>query len=131
MNIKKIGTEFEQELCKALASCGYWVHFLTPNAAGQQPFDIVAVRNGEALVIDCKTCVQNSISFSRLEYNQRFAFELWLKRGNSQPIVAVKHNNTIYWVGFTELKRVGRIKLEPGRIWEELNNEYQRISECK
>lgn len=131
MNIKRIGSEFEIQMCKALASCGYWVHFITPNAAGQQPFDIIAIKDGMALAIDCKTCVQDAITYSRLEDNQVFAFSLWLKRGNAQPIIAVKHDEKIYWVGFTELKQEKRIKLDAGRIWEEVNDEYQRISKSE
>lgn len=127
MNIKKIGTEFEKELCKVLALCGYWVHFITPNAAGQQPFDILAVRKGTPLAIDCKTCVQNSIPYTRLEDDQKTAFELWLIRGNNEPIVAVKHDEKIYRIPYTKLRNEGRVKLTDEYIWAEVSGVYRLI----
>ena len=48
MNNKKIGTQFEQEFCNLLAQHGYWVHFITPDRTGSQPFDVIAVRDGKA-----------------------------------------------------------------------------------
>ena len=92
LNNQLIGHQFELELVAILGRRGYWVHFITPNAAGQQPFDIIAAKNGEAYAIDCKTSVRGSIPFSRLEDNQVYAFELWIARGNNDPIVAVKYD---------------------------------------
>lgn len=112
MTNKKLGTEFEQQVCKKLAHEGYWVHFITPDARGAQPFDIVAVKNGKAFAIDCKTCVSNSISIKRLEDNQIMAFEKWLKCGNEMPLIAVKHDEMLYWIKYDELKNNGSISLK-------------------
>ena len=111
MNNKRIGTAFEQELCKILADKGYWVHFMAPDIRGAQPFDIIAVRNGNAFAIDCKTCSAETFNISRLEDNQITAFERWLKCGNSIPMIAVKHNNKIIFIDYIELKNKRSVKL--------------------
>ena len=115
MNNKKLGNAFEEEVCKLLAQNGYWVHFIVPDARGAQPFDIIAVRDGVARAIDCKTCVAGSFNISRLEANQIMSFELWLKCGNEEPLVAVKHQERIFWIPYSKLKAVGSIKLKAFR----------------
>ena len=44
---KKLGNDFEQELCQILADAGYWVHNFA-NRKNGQPADIIAVKNGKA-----------------------------------------------------------------------------------
>lgn len=105
MNNKQIGAEFERQMCKILAQMGYWVHFITPDARGAQPFDIIAAKDGKALAIDCKTCVSNTFSINRLEDNQISAFELWMKCGNDDPYIAVKHKDNVYMIHYTYLKK--------------------------
>ena len=111
MNNKQLGTEWEHKVCKYLSGNGYWAHFIVPDARGAQPFDIIAVKDGEAYAIDCKTCVANSFNISRLEDNQISAFDLWLKCENNNPLVAVEHNKHLYWIDYTELKKKKSIKL--------------------
>lgn len=117
-NIKQIGNDFEKEVCAMLAQNGYWVHFIVPDARGAQPFDIIAVKGGKALAIDCKTCVANSFNISRLEDNQIMAFNRWMKCGNPVPIIAVKHNDLIYKIKYNELQERKSIKLTGEYIWE-------------
>lgn len=105
MNNKRLGTQFERELVKALADRGWWCHFITPNAAGAQPFDVIAVKNGVAMAIDCKTSVDNIFRFSRLEENQIMAFEKWIACGNEDPVIAVKYMDGVYFVSYKALKR--------------------------
>lgn len=111
MNNKRLGTEFEREVCDLLAADGYWVHFIAPDARGAQPFDIIAVKDGSALAIDCKTCVAGSFNISRLEDNQIMAFERWLACGNEDPKVAVKHEGKIWFLSYMTLKAQKSIKL--------------------
>lgn len=111
MNNKKIGTAFEREMCEKLSSMGYWVHFIAPDSRGAQPFDIIAVKDGIAHAIDCKTCVSDTFDISRLEDNQVFAFEKWLRCRNTEPIVVVKHGNDIYPIEYSVLKEKKRIRL--------------------
>lgn len=114
MNNKRLGTAFERMVCELLAQDGYWVHFISPDARGAQPFDIIAAKNGRALAIDCKTCAAASISIKRLEDNQIMAFERWLACGNDMPIVAVLHNEQVYWIRYDDLKSKKSIRLQGG-----------------
>lgn len=101
-------------MCELLANKGYWVHFITPDNRGAQPFDIIAVKEGKAIALDCKTLAgrNKSFSFSRLEDNQVFAFEKWLACGNSMPMIAIKWREEIYVVDYLTLKGKKTIKME-------------------
>jgi Holliday junction resolvase len=112
MNNKKIGSDFEKEMCRILSDLGYWVHFISPDARGAQPFDIIAAKHGRTVVIDCKTCVSKFFSKNRLEDNQIYAFEKWKQCGNEEPIIAVKHDGKIYLIRYQEIKKKPRINLE-------------------
>jgi len=114
MNNKKLGTEFEKQFCQLLASRGYWVHFLSPDNRGAQPFDIIAVKAGEATAYDCKTCVADTFNISRLEDNQIMAFEKWLACGNTEPRIAVLHNDKIYLISYSHLKQMKKVRLNDG-----------------
>ena len=111
MNNKKLGTDFEVDMCELMARSGFWVHFIEPNRAGAQPFDIVAARGGRAYAIDAKTCAAGSFNISRLEDNQRMAFDLWLSCGNYMPFVAVKHDDVIYMIDYATLQEKRSVKL--------------------
>ena len=111
MNNKKLGSAFEREFCDILADAGWWVHFITPNAAGAQPFDVIAVKDMIPVAIDCKTSEDKTFSISRLEDNQMFAFDKWLAVGNEYAFLAVKHKNTIYMIDYVELRRLEKIRL--------------------
>ena len=108
---KKIGTEFEKQVCKALSNAGYWVHFLAPDTRGAQPFDILAVKYGKAIAIDCKTCVSERFNISRLEDNQITAFEKWLKCGNDEPLIIIEHYGEIVFVEYSKLKNERSVKI--------------------
>ena len=97
MTNKKSGNQFEAELCEILANDGYWVHNLAQNAAGQ-PADVIAVRDGEAFLIDCKVCSKGTFPFSRIEENQELAMSLWQDCGNGAGWFALKFDDEIYMV---------------------------------
>lgn len=114
MNNKKLGTNFEREACKILADNGYWVHFFTPDSRGAQPFDIIAIKDGRAMAIECKTLASNKKYFTidRLETNQIMAFEKWLDCGNAMPQVWVLHRGVIHMIPYYQLKDAKKIDLE-------------------
>ena len=89
MSNKKIGNDFEQELCEILANHGFWTHNMAMNKAGQ-PADIIAVRNKVAYLIDAKVCSSRGFALSRMEENQDLAMELWKECGNGQGWFALK-----------------------------------------
>lgn len=109
MHNSKLGKLFEERFTQYLYDKGYWVTFLERNRRGQQPFDFIGAKNGNVVAGDCKTCQENYISIKRLEFNQIASFEKYLKRGNSNCIVAAEHDNNIYKVDYVKLKKLEKI----------------------
>lgn len=108
MNInKKLGNRFEWELCRKLASNGYWVHNIAQTAAGQ-PADIIAVRDGIADLIDCKVCTSAYFRVDRIEDNQLYAMSLWSECGNGTGWFAVLFDESIYMVSLETLLDSGK-----------------------
>ena len=97
MTNKKLGNDFESELCEILFKEGFWVHNFTQNQAGQ-PADIIAVKNGYAYLIDAKVCSDNKFPISRIEENQHLAMKLWNKCGNGHGWFALKEDDNIYFL---------------------------------
>lgn len=111
MNNKKIGSDFERDVCTLFSAFGYWVHFIAPDARGAQPFDIIAVKGGEAIAIDCKTSVSPRLNVSRLEDNQNMAFRHWMKCGNREPALAVLYNDCLYFIAYNKISNSGIVDL--------------------
>ena len=86
---KKLGNDFEQELCEKLSENGFWVHNLAMNKAGQ-PADVIAVKNKKAYLIDAKVCSSRGFALSRVEDNQELSMNLWNERGNGQAWFALR-----------------------------------------
>lgn len=116
MNNKRLGNEFEKEMCKKLNDAGYWVHFISPDVTGAQPFDIIAVKDNVPFAFDCKTAVKRWFPISRLEINQIMAFDKWIARGNGTPMIAVKYKDGIKIVSYWELKTKGKVDLEDDHV---------------
>lgn len=114
MNNKKLGSDFEKAVCHELEKLGYWVHFLTPDRRGAQPFDIIAVKDDSALAVECKTlsASQKYFSINRIEQNQQLAFEKWIACGNRTPIIAIWYKEHIYYVHWNVLKENGKVQLD-------------------
>ena len=112
MNNKQIGTDFENAMVDLLAKQGYWVHFISPDKRGAQPFDIIAVKHGYAVAIDCKTCKDHIFRLGRLEENQILAFEKWIACGNEAAYLAVEHGDKIYMIQYQQLREEGSIDLD-------------------
>ena len=95
---KKMGNDFETEFCELLFNKGFWCHNMAQNAAGQ-PADVIAVRNGQSFLIDCKVCVNDTFPFSRIESNQHTAMTLWKQSGNGCGWFALRlSNKDIYMI---------------------------------
>ena len=109
MNNKRLGTQWEREFCAILNGEGFWVHFLSPDSTGAQPFDVIAVRNGKPYAIDCKTLASNVKVFGkdRLEFNQQYAFKKWIECGNGEPYIAIKYNGFAYLLPVATLQASG------------------------
>ena len=100
---RKVGNDFESDLCEVLFENGFWVHNLAQNQAGQ-PADVIAVRNKQAYLIDCKVCSSDFFSFSRLEDNQILSMDLWKDSGNGTGWFAVKFDDRIYMMASVLMK---------------------------
>lgn len=111
MNNKQRGNRFEKKMCEILSRDGWWVHFISPDARGSQPFDIIAVRDGVPAAIDCKTCESHIFRLSRLEDNQVNAFAKWLACGNDLAYLAVLYNDNVYMIYYKNLCRNGSVDL--------------------
>lgn len=129
---KKLGTEFENQMCEFYALMGYWVHFIVPDARGAQPFDIIAVRDNKPIVFDCKTSATHRFSINRLEENQIMAFSKWIKCGNSIPYVAVLYDDKVYMISYIVLdeKKVIDLRKEVPFI-DGFNDNLERLKEEK
>lgn len=114
MNNKTIGSNFENEFCNLLKTHGFWVHFMAPDRRGAQPFDVVAVKDGVAYAIDCKTLNSRAKSFplSRLEDNQVTAFFRWMRCGNRGTWIAIKHDDNIFMLSYPYLAKYGNVALK-------------------
>lgn len=89
-NNKKIGSDFEQKFCQYFFKKGFWAHFLNPAPDGSQPFDVILIKNGRAIAIDCKTVEGKSFPLDRIEPNQESAFKLMQECRNTENYFALK-----------------------------------------
>ena len=123
---KKLGNDFEQELCEILADAGYWVHNFASRKNGQ-PADIIAVKNGKAYLIDAKVCMYEVFPFRRIEDNQHLSMDMWIECGNVTPYFALKARNEIYMVSYEfikELEKQGKKQLN----FEDMNKYGTRLA---
>lgn len=74
---------------------------MVQNNAGQ-PADVIAVKNGRAVIIDCKLCLSDKFPLDRVEFNQQCAMDLWNHRGNHEAYFALKFkDNSIYMIHYS------------------------------
>lgn len=113
MNNKNIGTAFEKEVLGYIEKAGAWVHFITPDQRGAQPFDIIAVRDNTAIAIECKTLTtaRRYFTIDRLEPNQIMAFEKWMSCGNASPLIAVEYGDDVRFIPYEVLKEKKKIDM--------------------
>lgn len=115
MNNKKLGTAFEKQVLQILKERmpRAWIHFLSPDERGAQPFDIIVVQDGMASAVECKTldAKRRYFPIDRLEDNQIMAFERWMLCGNPEPLIAIKHGDKIKTIGYSMLKEKGKVDL--------------------
>lgn len=65
MNNKIIGNTFEQDFAMFLSKQGYWVAPFPGKAhTNSQPADLVACKNNEPFLIDCKTLATENRTIS-------------------------------------------------------------------
>jgi Holliday junction resolvase len=70
---------------------------MAANASGQ-PADVIAAKDGNSYLIDCKVCTNGKFPFSRVEENQDLAMSLWEDCGNGQGWFALLVDEFIYMI---------------------------------
>lgn len=105
MSNRSNGTAFESELCSFLSENGFWAHNMAQNKAGQ-PADVIACKNGEPFLIDCKLCNGSRFVMNRIEANQSYAMTVWEAFGNGKGLFAIKFNDFgTYMIDIDSLKK--------------------------
>lgn len=101
MSNKSLGSAFERELAQILAGRGWWVHLLQGNANGQ-PSDLIALKDGTAMLVDAKVCSSDTFRLSRMEENQRLAMDMWHSKRCGLAYFALKFikHDEIYLVSY-------------------------------
>lgn len=129
---KKIGNDFEQELCERLSEYGFWTHNLAMNKAGQ-PADIIAVKNKIAYLIDAKVCSNDIFPLSRVEENQDLAMDLWKECGNGQGWFALLLGEQVYMLSHYVIKayRERQSSLSAKEIFELGTPLEKWVKKCK
>ncbi len=94
---KSMGNSFESSFCEVLSEYGFWCHNMAANASGQ-PADVIAAKDGNSYLIDCKVCTNGKFPFSRVEENQDLAMSLWEDCGNGQGWFALLVDEFIYMI---------------------------------
>lgn len=100
---KSMGNSFESSFCELLSEYGFWCHNMAANASGQ-PADVIAAKDGNAYLIDCKVCSHGKFPFSRMEENQDLAMGLWESCGNGQGWFALLVEEFIYMIPHSVIK---------------------------
>ena len=101
MSNKSNGTSFEREFAQMMYEHGFWAHLIQDNRNGQ-PFDLIAAKDGIALVFDCKDCETDIFNLSRIEENQKAAMELWSECGNHEGLFVIRfRSGNIYILPYT------------------------------
>lgn len=119
MSNRIAGYRAEQEFCSLLASHGFWAHDMAQNSAGQ-PADVIAVRDGQAYLIDVKDCsTGKGFVFSRIEPNQKSAMIKWEDCGNTCGLFALRYNGQWYMMSYAYIRLLvhsGKKSLTPEDI---------------
>ena len=105
---KQKGNKFEDDFGNLLKEMGYWVHSVAgASHTGSQPCDLIAMKDSKSFLIDCKTLENKNGLFpiSRIEENQRLAFERYVKCNNNIDnfLLAILWNNCVYTVRFKNI----------------------------
>lgn len=133
MSNKKIGNDFEAELCEMLSLHDFWCHNLAVKSEGQ-PADVIAARNGKAYLIDCKVCSTNKgFALSRMEENQELAMTLWKECGNGDGWFAILLAGIVYMIPHFTIEAFANSQayLSPKEIFEYGKPLDKWVKKCK
>lgn len=127
-----LGKSFEQNLCWWFSNQGYYVIYNERNVSGAQPVDSIIIKNNIATMVEIKNLENKTGRFdlSRIEYNQISSYKRFRECHNTNFIIAIKWNDSVYFLDFSILqfydKSVPLSKIQPSienwsKIIDELN----------
>lgn len=101
---KQKGNEYERETSKLLFSLGFWVHQIIDSPSGQ-PCDIIASKNNNTYLIECKYVSGSTFNMNRLEENQLNSINLFQDCGNNKGLVFIhfENNNSNIFITLDDL----------------------------
>lgn len=109
------GQEFERYFCEWAKRQGWWALNIPRTQSGQQPFDIIAIKDNSVIAVDCKVISGNSGVFplARIEDNQWLAF--WsIRKRSAQALVGVivwhEPSRRMYFISYEELTTAVKAK---------------------
>ena len=112
------GREFERWMENKLSRCGYWVHRMAESNTGSQPFDIIALKGHSVFALDCKVISTKRpyFPFSRVEENQKFAFDKLIKcyKDNLTTGFMIYYEGDIYFLNYHIFKVLSDVDKEKG-----------------
>lgn len=100
---KALGNATEKKVLEWLKANGFWAHLMLQGANGQ-PCDIIAVKNGQATLIDAKHCKSRRFALSRIEANQATSFDYAKKFGMACAFVC-EHKGELYAIRWEDVLR--------------------------
>ena len=112
---KSLGGSVERMALAELSKRGWWCHLMAQGAAGQ-PCDIVALKDGEGMLLDAKRCEGLRFALSRVEPNQRACFKMAESRGNRELGFIVwfeplQQFRIISWEAVKEAEKAGKASI--------------------
>ena len=112
------GREFEKYVVDWLNDKGFWVHRMAESNTGSQPFDVIALNDYNVYAFDCKVISTKRpyFPFSRVEENQRLAFEKLIKsyKGNIRVGFLIYYEGDMYFISYHLFKVLSNIDKKKG-----------------
>lgn len=121
---KKRGTDFENRVVEIMAANGCWARPMYPDHAGNQPFDVLALKRSVSYAFDCKTCCEPVFELSRVEQNQWTALDMFYKKVDESVVgILALYDEKIYFIPYEYLVHVRNhggkaVNLHEGNRWE-------------
>ena len=96
---KSVGNKLEEDICAVFGLHRWWATNLAQGRTGQ-PADIIATRNGNAVLLDAKHCKSKYFDTTRMEFNQISAMNKWLDTNNGYCGFVLEFDAYpgVYWV---------------------------------
>ena len=134
MSNASMGSRFERDICNDLYRRGWYVINIPRNGMGQQPVDLIAVKQDEVLFADCKVCSGTGFVFERIEENQRQSMRLFDTRTSHLPFFIIRLPEgdvyVIYYCVFEQMEAQGFRRMRNSEIrrygipWETFMEDY-------